>query len=161
MRKRGKIELGKRIRKDNKHKGRFTHYASSELVALSLDLVLLWAFISVFRWNYLFSVGLAYMVAITVHYYGVRKRVFHGSVRDPFHSYSYFLAVGIFGFAITLGIVFLSITFINSSYFLSRAFAAVLVVPSTYTLNHFITFIMPKPLPKSEDYCNIPDVRNK
>ena len=120
-----------------RHKHKFTRYASSELVALALDILILWIFASVFNFNYLISVGLAYLIAITAHYHSVRKHVFHGTVRDPFHSYSYFLAVGVFGFAITLGIVFLSVNS-NYNYILARVFAAVLVVPATYILNGFL-----------------------
>src|SRR3989344_727899 len=144
-----------------KHKHRFTHYASSELVALALDVVILWIFASVFNFNYLISVGLAYLIAITAHYHSVRKHVFHGTVRDPFHSYSYFLAVGVFGFAITLIVVLLSVSFIHSNYILARAFAALGVIPATYFFNGLITFTMPRPLPHDDGYCNIPDKRRK
>ena len=143
------------------HKHRFTHYASSELVALALDIMLLWMFVNLFDWHYLVSVSAAYFIAITVHYYGVRKRVFHGTIRDPFHTYSYFLAVGLFGFAITLIVVLLSVTFIHSNYILARAFAALGVIPATYFFNGLITFTMPRPLPHDDGYCNIPDKRRK
>lgn len=148
--------MGRKTREHTNHKDKFGHYLCSESVALAIDLVILWVLIHFLNFHYLVSAAIAYVVAISVHYFSVRKHVFHGTVRDPFHGYAYFLSVGIIGIVLTIALALLMIYYLHSGYYMARIIAALFVIPATYLLNSWLTFIMPKPLPQNkEDYCNI------
>lgn len=139
---------------------RFVHYTSSEIVALALDLVLLWIMVYFFEIHYLIAGLVAYLIAMTSHYHTVRKHIFHSRLRDPFHKYAYFNAVGIVGLITTLAIMNALISIVHTEYVVARMAASVLIIPLTYQMNKIFTFKMPKALPSQKDaYCNIPDDR--
>lgn len=135
---------------------RFRNYAFSEIFALSIDLVVLWALVQFTHMHYLVAAGIAYWVALTIHHHSVRKRLFRGTVRDATHTYTFFLGVGVVGFMIMLIFVALAVSAVHLNYVFARIMAALGVIPITYVLNLWLTFIMPKPLPnKKDEYCLI------
>ena len=153
-----KLPMISKVSQKRLKRHRFVHYALSETVALSIDLILLWVLVSVFHLQYLFAAAIAYILAVTIHYQTIRKHVFHGSIRDPFHLYSYFIGVGVLGLMSTLAIMGAAVVFINTDYLFARVFAAVSIIPATYGLNKAVTFLMPQSLPTDkESYCNLSD----
>jgi putative flippase GtrA len=136
------------------HPHRFGHYAGSELIALGIDLVLLWALVQWAHFNYLLATVFAYWIALTVHHHAVRKQIFRGTIRDAAHTYAYFIAVGGVGFIVTFLFMTLSVYGTHIHYLFARFMAALGVIPLTYALNAWLTFIMPKHLPNERDsYC--------
>jgi putative flippase GtrA len=107
--------------------------------------------------NYILAAGIAYLVAITLHYHTTRHHIFRGTIRTTYTGFAYFLAVGVLGLAVALITMTILIKISGATYLFARLIATIAIIPVTYVSNKYLTFIMPRPLPDEKNlYCNIP-----
>lgn len=151
-----KNTVARTLKNPHKH-SHLGHYLASECIALVFDLVFLWFLTTHLHMNYLIAAAIAYVIAITIHYHTTRYHIFRGSIRSKYPAMAYFLAVGVGGLVIALFMLNFLVDF-GFNYLSARAAAAIAVIPATYALNKYVTFVMPHTLPNEKDlYCNIPE----
>ncbi len=106
----------------------------------SIDLLLIYVLTDVFLINYLISVGVAFVIAVSLNYYYSRKFVFHETTRNHREGYYYFLAIAILGLALIVLLMALLVEVFGINYIVARIIVACLVGIYNYLANLFLNF---------------------
>lgn len=76
-----------------RHWVRFLKYSVFGVLAFSFELVLLALFVEHLGLTYQIAVPIAFSIATSAQYLGIRAMVFHDTIRYGGHGFTYFLAI--------------------------------------------------------------------
>lgn len=119
---------------------RFIKYSSVGFGTFLFDLLLLYILVSFLEWNYLFSSGLAFLVAVSINYIISRKLVFRKTKKGFSSGYINFIAIALVGLGITLLGMALLVEILGLYYIAARCLVAGLVGTVNYLSNLFLNF---------------------
>lgn len=105
-----------------------------------LDLFLLFVFIDVLQYNYIFSAGVAFLIAVSINYVVSRNYVFSGTLRETKTGYFYFVLIVLAGLLTVLGGMYILVTVLNFNYLISRLCIALTTGIWNYLMNLFVNF---------------------
>jgi putative flippase GtrA len=119
---------------------RFGKYSLIGFSTFAFDLVLLYVFIDVLKWPQVFSVGFAFLIAVSINYALSRQYVFKGTLRSVKTGYINFLIIAGTGLLfVTLGMYVLS-EMLAVHYLLARVLVALFTGFWNYLMNLYVNF---------------------
>ena len=121
---------------------RFLRYATSSGLAVTIDFLLLIAFVELIVIFYLTSASMSFVVAHTVNFSINRKWGFKDSTASIGHAYPRFIGFGILSLGMTIGFLWLIVTYAGFHYLLSRALVALVMGVFNFTMNYKFSFKM-------------------
>jgi len=100
-------------------------YAAASLVALAVDVGILWALVRFMTWGYLPAALVSFLAGATVAYaLSVRLAFKYHRLRDRRAEFVSFVAIGAAGLAINSGIMSLMVELFGLNYLLAKCTAA-------------------------------------
>ena len=124
----------------NKKYQRFLKYFIIGFSTFLFDLILLYVFTDFFKINYLISVSLAFLIAVSINYYFSRRFVFSKTKRDLKLGFYIFLGITISGLIFITLLMLLLVEKLNLNYLVARIIVAGIVGIYNYTTNLFFNF---------------------
>ena len=119
---------------------RFIKYSTVGFSTFLFDLVLLYVLIDVFDVHYLYSAGIAFLIAVSLNFIVSRKYVFKGSARSAKVSYVNFILIASIGLAMVVGGMYVLVSVLSVSYVVARVFVAGLTGIWNYLMNLYVNF---------------------
>lgn len=120
--------------------GKFFGFSGLGALAFGFDLLLLALLVEYARLPYLPAVACAFILATSFHYLAARRFVFRHSSRSYTRGYPYFIAFALINLALTVGLMYVFVTFFDVYYLLARPLVAALVGIWNFLINTRITF---------------------
>ncbi len=121
---------------------RFWKYSLVGISTFLFDLLLLYIFTNLLNINYLVSIFLAFIIAVSLNYFLSRKNVFVGTKQGLARGYAYFLVVITFGVALMLVSMYLLVEMFSIDIFIARVLVAGVVGIFNFTVNDKFNFKM-------------------
>ena len=121
---------------------RLSKYFATSVIALSLDLFLLYTlteFIGIF---YLLAAGISFSVAHSMNYIMQKTWGFKGTKSSIMKSYIYFFCFGVFGIFMTIFLLAIFVEKFEINYILGRIIVAFITGGFSFIFNYMITFGM-------------------
>ncbi|MBP6924211.1 MAG: GtrA family protein [Candidatus Pacebacteria bacterium] len=119
---------------------RFIHYSFIGAGTFAFDLLLLYIFTDVLSINYLVSVGIAFLIAVSLNYQLSRRFVFKGTTRKQAVGYLYFIIIALLGLLFVTGSMYVLVEMFGLFYLLARIIIAGLTGVWNYLINLFFNF---------------------
>ncbi len=119
---------------------RFARYTAVSVSTFLLDLLLLFLFTDFFGWQYVFSAGVAFIIAVSINYFVSRRFVFRGTVRSVGEGYGIFLAIAFAGLITVTALMALFVGVFGWHYLISRILIAGIVGFGNYLMNLYVNF---------------------
>lgn len=105
-----------------------------------LDLFLLFLFTDFFGWQYIFSAGVAFIIAVSINYFVSRRFVFRGILRRAGAGYGIFLVIAGAGLVAVTTLMALFVGVFGWHYLISRILIAGIVGFWNYLMNLYVNF---------------------
>ena len=119
---------------------RFIKYSTVGVGTFLFDLVLLYVLTDVFDVHYLYSAGIAFLIAVSLNFILSRRYVFKGSARSGSVSYLNFLLIALVGLGFVVGGMYVLVSVFSVSYVIARIFVAGLTGIWNYLMNLYVNF---------------------
>ena len=122
------------------HLIRFIRYTVVGFTTFLIDLFLIYFLTEILHINYLISVGLAFIVAVTLNYHYSRKYVFCETTRELYQGYFNFLVIAILGLILIILLMAILVEVFSINYIVARVLVACLVGIYNYLTNLLLNF---------------------
>jgi putative flippase GtrA len=119
---------------------RFLKYSTVGLGTFLIDLALLYALTEIFAIHYLYSAGIAFLIAVSINFVLSRRYIFKGSARSAKVSYLNFILIALVGLGLVTGGMYVLVSIFSMSYVLARIFVACLTGIWNYLMNLYVNF---------------------
>ncbi len=123
-----------------RHILRFIKYTFVGFSTFVIDLFLIYFFTEILHVNYLISVGISFIIAVTLNYHYSRRFVFHETTRDLHEGYFNFLVIAILGLILIILLMAILVEVFNINYIVARVLVACLVGIYNYLANLLLNF---------------------
>ena len=108
--------------------------------AFAVGLAVLWLLVERLAMSKVLAGALSFMVATSLHYAFGRSWIYRGTERSVGRGYVYFLANGLIGMAITVGLFAALLHFTSMHYLVARVLVSVLAGLVMFLLNAMLNF---------------------
>lgn len=119
---------------------RFLKYSTVGAGTFLFDLLLLYILIEVFAVHYLFSAGIAFLIAVSLNFVLSRRYIFKGSTRSVKVSYINFILIALVGLGLVVGGMYVLVTQFSVSYIIARIFVSGITGIWNYLMNLYVNF---------------------
>ncbi|HEV7121347.1 MAG TPA: GtrA family protein [Candidatus Paceibacterota bacterium] len=119
---------------------RFLQYSAVGLFTLIFDLLILYGATTLLSIPLYISTPVAFLVAITINYFIIRRYVFKGTERAVHHGYALFAASAGAGALITTVGVVLLVSYAHLYYLIARLLIGVFTGVANYFFNLYLNF---------------------
>lgn len=119
---------------------RFLKYFIVGFSTFLLDLALLYSLTSLLSFNYLWSAGVSYLIAVSINYILSRKLVFSQTERPLDTGYYFFVLIALVGALAVMGFMALLVSTLGFNYVVARILVAGLIGMGNYLINLFLNF---------------------
>lgn len=119
---------------------RFLRYSTVGAGTFLMDLLLLYVLTDIFSIHYLYSAGIAFLIAVSLNYTLSRRYVFKGSTRSTKTSYLNFILIALVGLLMVVGGMYMLVSIFSVSYVVSRICIAGLTGIWNYLMNLYVNF---------------------
>lgn len=100
-----------------------------------IGLACLWALVEFGRLDEVIASGIGFIIANTLHYVLARSWVFRGTDREIVSGYAYFVLNGLFGLAITMGLMAIMLEYTPINYLIARILVSVIAGLAMFVIN--------------------------
>lgn len=119
---------------------RFVKFAAIGASTFTIDLILLYVFITLLGWYYLLATGISFSIAMTANFALNRLFVFRGSSRALHHAYVRFMVVAVGALILVVIFMYILVGLLHQNYLLSRLGVAAAVGFLHYLFNLYKVF---------------------
>ncbi len=119
---------------------RFIKYSTVGAGTFLFDLALLYILTDILSIHYLYSAGVAFLIAVSLNFILSRKYVFKGSARSAEVSYINFILIALIGLGMVVGGMYVLVSVFFVSYVVARIFLAGLTGIWNYFMNLYVNF---------------------
>lgn len=119
---------------------RFGLYSAIGAGTFLFDLILLYFFTDILLINYLWSVGIAFLIAVSINYQLSRRYVFKGTNRPHREGYVYFIIIAVSGLLLVTGMMYVLVEWVGVYYLVARVVIAIITGIWNYLMNLFFNF---------------------
>jgi putative flippase GtrA len=119
---------------------RFVTYTSVGVGTFSLDMALLYALVEYVHIDYRIATGVAFFIAVSMNYFLARILAFSSTSRGLLAGYILFLGVVATTATLTVGLMWLLVSYGGVYYLYARVGVAGLVGVLNYTMNTLLVF---------------------
>lgn len=119
---------------------RFFKYSTVGLGTFLFDLALLYVLTDIFSIHYLYSAGIAFLIAVSINFVISRRFVFKGSARSAKVGYLNFILIAVMGLGLVVGGMYVLVSVFSVSYVAARVFVAGLTGIWNYLMNLYVNF---------------------
>lgn len=119
---------------------RFIKYSTVGAGTFLFDLALLYILTDVLHIHYLYSAGIAFLIAVSLNFILSRKYVFKGSARSTQVGYINFILIALIGLGMVVGGMYVLVSVFSVSYVVARVFLAGLTGIWNYLMNLYVNF---------------------
>lgn len=128
------------LQNTKKHLLRFAKYTFVGFSTFVVDLFLIYFLTEILHINYLISVGLSFIIAVTINYHYSRKFVFRETTRELYLGYINFLIIAILGLILIILLMAILVEVFSINYIVARILVACLVGIYNYLTNLLLNF---------------------
>jgi putative flippase GtrA len=118
----------------------FSRYTMSGVMSFSFDLFLLWLFIDLLHIHYLSATIVAYVIAVSLHFFVSRTIAFSNTTTSLARSYPFFLAVSGIGLISVTVLMYVCMTYLPLHYYTARILVAIIVGTVSFFLHKHLSF---------------------
>jgi putative flippase GtrA len=123
-----------------KERKRFIKYFSIGFSTFLFDLFLIFLIVELFGVDDVLAAGIAFLIAVTVNYFFLRRYAFSETREGVAKTYTFFIVMATVGFFSITGLMYLFVKVLEINYLFSRAFIASMVGAVGYLINIFFNF---------------------
>lgn len=119
---------------------RFGKYVILSAVIFPLEVGFLFLITEYFHIHYVIATVVAFVSAVTLHYFAATRWIFHGSTRALGTGYVYYLGIAACGLAFVSLLMYVCVEVLTLNYVLSRIIVGAVVGMWGYLMNVFLNF---------------------